>query len=488
MTVAAKAPCSPLEFTVQVGAQWELALGALVCASREIAHWGNVHFYGVVDEVDMTDDYLAHVRVTRIEPDVFFPPQPGSPVVPASGRAGEIALHFDEMRDTIPAGSLTHSKLNYLLNLDFLNGDKGAHVNIAGISGVATKTSYALFLLYSLFHSVAAETSRGIVFNVKGDDLLHLHRDNKLLKPAERDRYESLGLPCGPFRDVGYYGAEGPLWSLREFAEFELIRYFFTEADQSGALEFAVDRLAEVLKEAALESPPGELRLGRTRVESLAQLCKTICDTVDDPDSYWFEGAATNTRRAVVRRLKGTVGHVKDLVGPEGRLSFERQLSVIDLHRLSDKAKSFVVGSVLQSLFAEREKAESPITTYLVLDELNKYAPRQASGPIRQMLLDVAERGRSLGIILIGAQQTASQVEERVVGNAAVRVVGRLECSEAEDSSYGWLTPALRQRATMLKPGHMLIAQPQVPVPILIRFPFPAWATRRSEAVDSPPG
>ena len=41
-------------------------------------------------------------------------------------------------------------------------------------------------------------------------------------------------------------------------------------------------------------------------------------------------------------------------------------------------------------------------------------------------LLDVAERGRSLGIILIGAQQTASEVERRIVANSAVRVVGRL--------------------------------------------------------------
>lgn len=485
MTVAAKAPCSPLEFHVQVEAPGELALGTLVCASREIGHWGNVFFYGVVDEVDMTDDYLAHVRVTRIEPDVFFPPEPGSPVVSATGRTGELALHFDEMRTTIPAGSLPHHRLKYLLNLDFLNGDKGAHVNIAGISGVATKTSYALFLLYSLFNSVVSPTSRGIIFNVKGDDLLHLHRRNKLMKLSDQDRYEELGLPCEPFQDVGYYGAGGPLWSLREFAERELVRYFFTEADHSGALDFAIDRVADVLKEYAVESPAGELRLGKTRVESLAQLCKIICDSADDSDSYWFEGAATNTRRAVVRRLKGMAGHVKDLVGPTGCLGFERQLSVIDLHRLSDRAKSFVVGSVLQSLFAERETTESAMTTYLVLDELNKYAPRQASGPIRQMLLDVAERGRSLGIILIGAQQTASQVEERVVGNAAVRVVGRLECSEAEDRTYGWLSPALRQRATMLKPGHMLVAQPQVPVPILIRFPFPAWATRRSEAADS---
>ena len=42
-------------------------------------------------------------------------------------------------------------------NLEFLDGTRGAHMNIRGISGVATKTSYALFLLYSLFHSGVPE-------------------------------------------------------------------------------------------------------------------------------------------------------------------------------------------------------------------------------------------------------------------------------------------------------------------------------------------
>ncbi|MBT9585065.1 hypothetical protein IV102_17110 [bacterium] len=32
----------------------------------------------------------------------------------------------------------------------------------------------------------------------------------------------------------------------------------------------------------------------------------------------------------------------------------------------------------------------------------------------------------------MGAEQIASQVEERVVGNAALRVVGRLEAAESE--------------------------------------------------------
>ena len=40
-----------------------------------------------------------------------------------------------------------------------------------------------------------------------------------------------------------------------------------------------------------------------------------------------------------------------------------------------------------------------------------------------------------------------------------------------------------RLRATMLQPGSMIVAQPDVSTPILLRFPFPAWATRPSEAV-----
>ena len=50
-----------------------------------------------------------------------------------------------------------------------------------------------------------------------------------------------------------------------------------------------------------------------------------------------------------------------------------------------------------------------------MIDELNKYAPREGNSPIKDVLLDIAERGRSLGIILIGAQQTASEVERRIV-------------------------------------------------------------------------
>ena len=115
---------------------------------------------------------------------------------------------------------------------------------------------------------------------------------------------------------------------------------------------------------------------------------------------------------------------------------------------------------------------------FLVLDELNKYAPREGWSPIKEVLLDIAERGRWLGLILIGAQQTASEVERRVVANSAIRVVGRLDPAEAERAEYGFLSPIARQRAAILKPGSMMLAQPQIPVPLQIHFPLPAWATR----------
>ena len=85
-------------------------------------------------------------------------------------------------------------------------------------------------------------------------------------------------------------------------------------------------------------------------------------------------------------------------------------------------------------------------------------------------------------MILIGAQQTASEVERRIVANSAVRVVGRLDAAEAGREQYGFLPSVQRQRATILKPGSMFVSQPRLPLPLLIEFPFPAWATRSAEA------
>lgn len=111
---------------------------------------------------------------------------------------------------------------------------------------------------------------------------------------------------------------------------------------------------------------------------------------------------------------------------------------------------------------------------------MNKYAPRDGHSPIKELLVDVAERGRSLGVLLIGAQQSALDVEPAIVRNASLKVAGRLDAGEAAE--YRFLTPELRVRAARFLPGTMVVDQPIVPAPIPIRFPFPPFATNVAEA------
>ncbi len=160
---------------------------------------------------------------------------------------------------------------------------------------------------------------------------------------------------------------------------------------------------------------------------------------------------------------------------------------MIDINRLNDRAKRFVVGVVVKRLMEEKEHqgTREPLV-FLVLDELNKYAPREGHSPIKEIVLDIAERGRSLGVVLVGAQQTASEIERRITANASFRVVGRLDTAEGQRDEYGFLTQQARARSALLKPGSMFLSQPDVPVPLMVQFPFPAWATRQEEAAPDP--
>jgi DNA helicase HerA-like ATPase len=216
----------------------------------------------------------------------------------------------------------------------------------------------------------------------------------------------------------------------------------------------------------------------------------------EDSRSQWVGSAVgMGTVNAFARRLIGSKKDLARLI--RGDLPANRpheintaessQVTVVDLHNLPDRAQRFVVGVTLRTEFERKEKAGTakPLL-FVVLDELNKYAPREGSSPIKEILLDIAERGRSLGVVLIGAQQTASEVERRIVANSAIRVVGRLDPAEAGRPEYGFLPPAQRARALIAKPGTMFVSQPELPVPLVVEFPFPAWATRPAEAGTPP--
>src|SRR5204863_246798 len=92
------------------------------------------------------------------------------------------------------------------LDADFLLGPEAAHLNISGVSGLATKTSAVEFLLASIFQHFPAHKGRvaALCFNVKGPDLCFLDRPGAL-DDADRRRYERLGITPQPFERVRYY-------------------------------------------------------------------------------------------------------------------------------------------------------------------------------------------------------------------------------------------------------------------------------------------
>ena len=461
----------------------------------------------------------AEVLAVRFEPEVFVPPLPGQRVHKAEGDDRDVALYFDGMTKRLPAG-LTRDDEPLYANLEFLDGSRGAHVNISGISGVATKTTYATFLLFSLFRSGVlggeAINTKALIYNVKGEDLLFLDRENIELDDESRGRYERMGLAHGVFDSVDFWasprrddlvaapdvssrqtGVASYFWTLAEFCADGLLPFVFADAeDDRQQYTIIIHNVVAKLRDAAVALADGGVAIDGETITAFDALARLIADRLQDETTVaeWAGRAiGQGTVNAFIRRLFGAVGHVDHLIrgdvpNPERhRIHRQAQVTVVDIHNLNDRAKRFVVGVTLRRAFDEKERAgvQRPLL-FVVLDELNKYAPREGSSPIKEILVDMSERGRSLGIILIGAQQTASEVERRIVANSSLRVVGRLDAAEAGRDEYGFLPTVHRQRATILKPGTMILSQPELPIPLVTQFPFPSWATRASEAAMIP--
>ena len=294
-------------------------------------------------------------------------------------------------------------------------------------------------------------------------------------------------------------GVRAYYWTVREFVREKYLRFLFAEAeDERSQIADLVARVESYLDRDCDDDPEHEATVvfGGYPVKDFDALCELIRENVEDEHSAWRGRLSDATVAAFVRRLDAgrfrlSQNHLiwgREAESPQDhRIDWgSNQVTVVDIHNLHDRAKRFVTGVVLKRLFEHKERMgrREPLA-FLVLDELNRYAPREGWSPIKEVLLDVAERGRSLGMVLIGAEQTASEVERRVIANSSFRVVGRLDTAEAQRSEYGFLPAVTRARASILKPGSMILQQPHIPIPLQIRFPFPSWATRADEAAPA---
>ena len=457
----------------------------------------------------------AQVAVVRNNPDrLWLSPKPAQPVYRAVGIHRSRALYIDEMENTVPMGFLRDG-LPVPLDLRYLDGTHGAHISVSGMSGVATKTTYALFLLRSLLLAAPRGAFynglRIIVFSVKGEDMLWLDTPNAELdrKPPEHKRMWDTMFGAGkwgPFQDVQFWAPPMPnlpqepntshrmdkvnpfSWTPEEFVKDEMLRFLLSAQDASDLPQVAslTEYITTKLRRTSIANRDGAVVVGTRTIYDLKGLVNFLGDELEDTEreSLWApRNTHASTIGAFMRRLRAAASQLGSLIrtGGQGVNPYASKVTVIDIHRLSAISQRFVVGVVLSRIHRDKDANLYDGTLIVVLDELNRYAPRTGNSPLKEILVDIAQRGRSLQTILVGCQQAASRVAEDVIGNAAIQAVGRLDLAEAEKREYGLVDKNLRYRVTRLRPGTMVVKQPTIPTPLTVSFPFPCWATRKSE-------
>jgi uncharacterized protein len=403
------------------------------------------------------------------------------------------------------------------LDADFLLGPEAAHLNITGVSGLATKTSAIEWIMSSIFtHFPAHKGSVATVcFNVKGPDLCFLDQPGEI-EDADRELYAACGVNPGPFAHVEYFAPfkfDGfslntlrsnealldnvtPLtWGLKEVLQYAEVLLNKDDVDAKA------DALIDFIRERVVDrefSDPELLGARHYTVRSFADLeawFKDILSAVERSNRESWRTHHVATIRKVRNRLSNISTRCAGLVTNGGDVSdlpfgaFEdRTVYVVDVAALEEDAQDPIFARIVTKLREHLEKRDLGVNHVIVfVDELNKYAP--GDGPdtyVRKMLLDLAERGRYLGLVLFSAQQFRSQVHRRVVGNSGTALYGRMDADELATPGYAVLSLAVKTKLATLSKGQLMVRHPHFTQPIFVRFPRPAIMRGRDGAERFP--
>jgi uncharacterized protein len=453
---------------------------------------------------------LYTAAVLRHIPEEPLQPVPMGTVFLADEADVAVALRMDGYlkegaRTGIPIGVYRAggTEAPIYLDADFLLGPEAAHLNITGVSGLATKTSAVEWLLQSIFTHFPAQKGSvaAVCFNVKGPDLCFLDQPGEI-DDADRALYERCGVSPEPFADVRYfapYKSDGVslntlrsnealldnvtalTWGLREVLQYAEVLLNKDDIDAKA------DALIDFIKENVLDKKFHDPMLERVHtVASFADLdawFKDVLRALEKKDDQSWRTHHVATIRKVRNRLSNISLRCKGLVADDGATSDlpfgnfdDRAVYVIDVAGLEEDAQDLIFARVVTKLREHLEKRDLGVQHVVVfVDELNKYAP--GDGPetyVRKMLLDIAERGRYLGLVLFAAQQFRSQVHRRVVGNSGTALYGRMDGDELATPGYAVLSPAIKTKLATLEKGQLMVRHPHFTQPIFVRFPRPA--------------
>ncbi|MDH7600567.1 MAG: ATP-binding protein [Armatimonadota bacterium] len=442
--------------------------------------------------------------VLRVEPEEPLQPVPVAPVYLADDVGVAKALRMDSFQYTtgIPVGLYQNGdELSPVyIDSEFLLGPEAAHLNVTGVSGLATKTSAIEFILLSIFEHFKEDIAV-VCFNVKGSDLLFLDypAEENMLDERDRKMHSLLGVPCEPFRNVKYFAPFKPdrvnlntlrtnpelvqsvtplSWGLNEVLEFTEVVLNRDDIDAKA------DALIEFIRQRVINQTT-EVNGQQITVRNFQDLNRwfdlVMRDMEENNKSEWKTHHYATIRK-VHNRLSNLSTRYKGLISPDEFVSdlpwgrFEdRTVYVVDVANLEPQAQDLVFTRIVSELRHHLETGKLGVKhVIVVVDELNKYAP--ADGPdtyLRQTLLDISERGRYLGLVLFSAQQFRSQVHKRIVGNSGTCIYGRMDMDELATPGYQVLTSATKEKLATLPKGQLMIRHPHFTQPIFVKFPRP---------------
>lgn len=473
-------------------------------------------------------------KVVCNEKNIYIPLQNNAKVMLATAEEINYALGLKDIQNPLVCGYLEMYEgtkgcekvtLPVNLNSKFIVGPEGAHLNISGISGLASKTSYAMFLMKAIQDSYLKKTVEEaeedsvafVMFNVKGKDLLAIDQPNdfmdeknpKRVKKETLEQYEKLGLSTEPFQNVQYYYpysvANTRHWNtyLTEDEVNDNIRkkrakkfkYIYKYDKENLDLMFAnIDDSNQTMDSIITYIMSGQGDFGRINdwqefLEAVKKKCEAGTNGNDKeiPVASWRK-----FYRIINKGITDNKIFARDVVEEDSETRIgdamkyikKNEVHVIDIAKLSEDKQAFVFGDAIRTLYdlqlgqySGDEGVNPPSRIVVFIDELNKYASKEVpkNSPILKQVLDVAERGRSLGVILFSAEQFRSAIHDRVIGNCSTHAYGRTNSIEVSKSDYKSVPAVYKNMMTRLKQGEYIIQNPIFRSLLNIKFPKPIY-------------
>lgn len=473
-------------------------------------------------------------KVICNEKNIYIPLQNNAKVMLATAEEINYALGLRDIQNPLVCGYLEMYEgtkncekvtLPVNLNSKFIIGPEGAHLNISGISGLASKTSYAMFLMKAIQDSYLNKTGDEaeedsvafVMFNVKGKDLLAIDQPNDFMdeknpekaKKETFEQYEKLGLSTEPFKNVHYYYpysvAKTRYWNTYLTEEevndnikkkkAKKFKYIYKYDKENLDLMFAnIDDSNQTMDSIITYIMSGQGEFGRINdwqefLGAVKKKCEAGSSGTEKeiPVASWRKfyriiNKGITDNRIFARDIVEENGETR--IGDAMKYIKKNEVHVIDIAKLSEDKQAFVFGDAIRTLYdlqlgqySGDEGVNPPSRIVVFIDELNKYASKEVpkNSPILKQVLDVAERGRSLGVVLFAAEQFRSAIHDRVTGNCSTHAYGRTNSIEVSKGDYKSVPTVYKNMMTRLKQGEYIIQNPIFRSLLNIKFPKPIY-------------